>query len=510
MSSNLASTPPSESLPSHPVPRTFGLSWPLVLATLGGLVVMTPAWLDLMFQDGNIFMHLAAARWMLTNGQLPTGDPFSYTMPGAPWVAQEWLSAMVLYGAHRLAGWSGMAVLMGLSFALTLGILARFLCARLEPVHALFLTILSAALMLSYMLVRPHVLSWPLTALWFSALVSAAEGRRQPPWWLLPVMVIWANLYGGFTLGLLLAGGIAADALLTAPAAERVATARRWALFLLLAVLASMVTPHGWRGIWFTVHLLQQTYSQSVIVDWKSPDFHVQRSFEFWLLLALGLAWSGRLKLSLMRILMVLGLVHLALMAMRSISTLGLIAPFLLAAPLARGLSGADQKTPGADVEHLDRWFRALAAPARPLAMLTALIVAAVATAALFKIHPPRPSGTIAPVTAVDAARAAGVSGPVLDFPNFGGYLIEQGIPVFIDGRMDMYGDPHFKRFFTAVSLNEPGALQTLLEENKIGWTLLPPGVPANAVLDVLPGWRRVHADPFAVVYMRSGQDAPR
>ena len=510
MGPHLQPTPSADRLQPLPAPRTVGLSWPLLLATLGGLVVMTPAWLDLMFQDGNIFMHLAAARWILANGSLPTADPFSFTMPGSPWVVQEWLSEMLFHAAHQLAGWAGLAVLIGISFALTLGILARFLFARLEPVHALFLTILSASLMLSYMLVRPHVLAWPLTALWFSALVSAAEERRTPPWWLLPVMIVWANLYGGFTLGLLLAGGIAADALLTAPAAERAATARRWALFLVLAVLASMVTPHGWRGIWFTVHLLQQKYSQSVIMDWKSPDFHVQRGFEFWLLLAFGLAWAGKLKLSLMRMLMMLGLVHLALMAMRSISTLGLIAPFLLAAPLARGLSSTEHKAAGGDVEHLDRWFRALAAPARPVTLLLAAAVAALATAALFKMHPPRPAGSIAPVAAVEAARAAGARGPVLDFPNFGGYLIDQGIPVFIDGRMDMYGDAHFKRFFTAVSLNEPGALQKLLDEYKIGWTLLPPGVPANAVLDVLPGWRRVHADDHAVVYLRDSPDAPR
>jgi hypothetical protein len=496
--------------PTATPPWTLGLSWPLLLAALAGLAVLTPAWLDRIFEDGNIFLHMAAARWIVSNKALPDGDPFSFTMPGAPWHVQEWLSALLMYGTHQLAGWVGVAALMALCVAVTLAIMARFLLARLQPVHAIVLTVFGCTLMFSYLLARPHVLAWPLTALWFSALVSAAESGQRPPWWLLPVMVVWANLYGGFTLGLLLAGGIAAEAWLTAAVPQRAAIARRWGLFLLLALLASMLTPYGWRGLWFTVHLLQQEYAQSVIQDWKSPDLHVQRGFELWMLGALALGWAGKLRLSVMRILMLLGLVHLALMAMRSISTLGLIAPFLLAAPLAKSWYGASPSSTGKDVEWLDRWFLALVAPARPMAIALTTTLAVLAATALLRLHPPKPHGSIAPVAAVEAACAAGVQGPVLNFPNFGGFLLHEGIPPFIDSRMDMYGDALFKRFFEAVGLATPQVFPALLDEYRIGWTLLPPQAPANAVLAQLPGWRRVYADLFAVVYVREHEHAAR
>src|SRR5258708_928797 len=83
----------------------------------------------------------------------------------------------------------------GRCFAITLAGLTRFLLARMEPVHALLFVGMAAAMMLSHLLVRPHVLVWPLFALWVGVQVNASESHRSPPWWLLIVMALWANLH---------------------------------------------------------------------------------------------------------------------------------------------------------------------------------------------------------------------------------------------------------------------------------------------------------------------------
>jgi hypothetical protein len=49
---------------------------------------------------------------------------------------------------------------------------------------------------------------------------------------------------------------------------------------------------------------------------------------------------------------------------------------------------------------------------------------------------------------------------------------------------------------------NLPGFL-ALLDEYKIGATLLPPQRPAVALLDRLPGWERLYSDDIAVVHVR-------
>jgi len=491
-------------------PRSFGLSWPLLVAlfTLFGVLLGLPPASPL--GDPDVYWHLAAGRWIVEHGALPNGDPFSHSMPGAPWMLQSWSTEVVFALAYRVGGWSALVVIAAACFAITLAYLTRFLLARMEPVHALLFVAFAAGLLLTHLSVRPHVLTWPLLAVWVGAQVDASESGRGPPWWLLPVICLWANLHGGFTLGLALAAGLALDAVVSHPAAGRWQAARRWLGFLALAVLASMLTPNGWRGLWYTVQVMRQGYAQSVIAEWLSPDFHRIQGLEIWLLLVLALGWSGRVRLPLMRAVLLLGLVHLALVSGRSISTLGLVSPFIFAAPLARQWYASAAVGGAADVEALDRWFRALAAPARPLAVAVALALSAVLLVTAVPARGPSPARAITPDAALAAARSAGVDGEVLNGYNFGGYLIGQGVKVFIDGRSDLYGDAFMKRYLDALQLANPELLQPLLDEYRIGWTLLAPGTPAIALLDRSPGWRRVHADDLAVVHMRAPAAAPR
>ena len=491
-------------------PRTFGLSWPLLVALLtlfGVLLGLAPG---ATLSDPDVYWHLAAGRWILEHGALPDGDPFSNSMPGAAWMLQSWLTEVVFALLYRIGGWPALVIMAATCFAITLAYVTRFLLARMEPVHALLFVGFAAGLLLTHLSVRPHVLTWPLLAVWIGAQVDASESHRRPPWWLLPVMCLWANLHGSFTLGLALGGGLALDAIVAHPAAGRRQAALRWIVFLALAVLASMLTPNGWHALWYTVQVMRQEFAQSVIAEWQSPNFHRIQGLEIWLLLVLTLGWSGRMVLPLGRTLLLLGLVHLALVSGRSISTLGLVSPFILAAPLARHWYSRGPLGGGADAEHLDRWFRALAAPARPISVAVAGGLAAAMLLTTVPAGSPSPDRAITPDAALQAARAAPVSGEVLNSYNFGGYLIGQGVKVFIDGRSDLYGDAFMKRYFDALTLKEPQLLLPLLDEYRVGWTLLAPGTPAIAVLDRLPGWRRAYADELAVVHMRVPESAPR
>lgn len=486
----------------------MGISWPLVVAVLAlfGVLACMPAARPL--SDPDTYWHIAAGRWILEHGLVPGGDPFSHSMPGAPWTTQEWLSEVVLNAAYRIGGWPALVALTAMSFAATLAWLTRFLLRRMEPVHALLFTGFAAGMLLTHLLARPHVLAWPLLALWVGVLVEASESRRGPPWWLLAVLLLWANLHGSFTLGLLLAVVIAGDAILAHSPGTRRAPAARWLAFIASAIGVSMITPNGAEGLTYTVKVMHQDFALSMIGEWLSPNFHQLQAVEVWLLLVLGLALSGRVRLPLVRMLIVLGLVHLALKHHRNMAILGLVSPFVMAGPMAR--QWARSATGGRDAERLDRWFRALAIPARPVAVVLALSLSMLALGAIVPARGPAPQPGITPEAALRAARAAGVQGEVLNEYSFGGYLIFQGVKVFLDGRSDLYGDDLLRRSAMALSLREPQALRALLEDYRIGWTLLIPGTPAIASLDVMPGWERVYADDVAVVHRRRDTGAAR
>src|SRR6267378_1962694 len=114
-----------------------GLSWPLLIAASTFLVLLTRSQ---MLGDGDLYWHIVAGRWMFQHLAIPTADPFSYTMPGAPWIAHEWLAEILYAAAYALAGWSAVVGLAAAAFAAALAILARYLLRHIEPLYALVLT----------------------------------------------------------------------------------------------------------------------------------------------------------------------------------------------------------------------------------------------------------------------------------------------------------------------------------------------------------------------------------
>ena len=481
--------------------QASGLSWPLIVALLTCAAFTAQAARARMLGDPDTQWHLAAGRWTIDHLTVPTRDPFSYTMRDAPWLAHEWLSEVLMAALHAHLGWAGLPALAVACYALTLAVLARFCLRRLEAVYAILLVALAAALMAGHGLVRPHILTWPLLAIWMCHLVDRVERGTTPSLWLAAVMLLWANLHGSFTLGLALVVPLALEAIVRAPRHERVRLGRGWSVFLLLAALASLVTPHGVDSWLFTLHVMKLRLALSVITEWLPPNFQQFQPVAMLLLLVLFAALSGRLRTHWLRALLVLGLVFMCLKHARYGSIAGMVMPVLVARALADGFKR--QPIEGQGAEWLDRLFLALARPstawARGGVALGCLALLTVQVIAL----PVEPGPRVYPHAALAAARAQQLTGPVLNDYNFGGFLIGEGVPVFIDGRADMYGDEFIASYLAATQLAKPGVLEQVLAKHQIEWTMLRVGTPAIAVLDLLPGWQRVHADPVAVVHKR-------
>jgi hypothetical protein len=474
-------------------------SWPLLIGLFAYLYALNRA--SDLFLDGDTYWHIATGRWILNNGTVPKVDPFSHTMPGAPWTAHEWLSDVIMAGAHQIGGWNLVAVITAFAFAATIALLSRALLKWLEPIYALLFAALAVSMTAGHLLARPHLLAMPLMMVWTVELVRASDSKSPPRLWLLPIMTLWANLHGGFTLGIALGCAFAVEALLTATQEKRVAIARSWGIFLFLTLASALVTPHGVQGIRYTWELLfEHPYALERVGEWHSPDFHVFQPLELWLLGGLALVMHQGLRLPAVRLALLLGLLHLALKHQRNVELVGLLAPLFLASPFAAQWHQAQrgrQQFQGAD-----RLFSHLAQPAGRGAMLLGFLVVLGASVWLASARPlVLPEGVV-PARAVSAVQQAGIKGRVLNSYSSGGYLIYTGIPVFIDGRGEMYGDSFMKEYVEALQLSTPGGLENLLRKYEITWTLLEPGSPAIALLDHL-GWRRLYGDDTAVVHVR-------
>jgi hypothetical protein len=474
------------------------LSWPLVAAAIVYLYCLVDARGLLM--DGDTLWHIAAGEWILRHQAIPVQDPFSHTMAGAAWTAHEWLAEVILAGAYQAGGFAGVVGVAAAAFALTAACLTRFLLRWFEPAYVLLFAVVAIKMASVHLLARPHLLAMPLLLLWVIELVNARCDARPPRLHLLAVLVLWANLHGSFTFALVLAAFFGLEAVVEASPAGRKAVALAWGRFVLLACAAALLTPHGWDGMFFTWKVLvDSSPALDLIGEWRSPDFHQAQPLEVWLLGLIGVALVQGIRLPVMRVVLLLLLVHLSLKHLRHVALLGLVSPVLLAPALAAHWE--QRRATRAQLQVADRTLGRLSPPAGAAAWMLAVALLSLATVAAQRLRPFEPN---VPAAAVLAARAAGATGPVLNTYDWGGYLIFSGIPPFIDGRADMYGNALLKEYVDAVAPASAADLHRVLDKYGIQWTLLEPRTAAIAALDLSPGWKRIHTDGQAVVHMRT------
>jgi hypothetical protein len=477
-------------------------SWPLLAALLvfGRLLMAGTALLN----DPDTYLHIAAGRWILAHGALPVHDPFSHSMPGASWISSEWLAQILLAAAHDQLGWSGVVVLAAACVAAAVGLLAHFLLRRWPPLPVLVAVALATAMLQPHCLARPHVIALPLLVLWTALLLDARDSGRPPPFAALAIMALWTNLHGSFLFGLAFAGFMAAEAVLQPCGASRMAEARRWGLFVLAALGAALLSPHFINGIIQPVHLMTMPALQAIFIEWRSPDFQQFPGLELWLLAAVLVGFGTGARLPPMRLVLLLGLIHMALQHVRHADILAIVGPLAVASPLAPRLA---ELVGGDAPSRLAAWFSRFAGPAAAPAIVLAGIAAGTLALPLV-LHPVvRGDDLVTPGAALAAAQRLGLAGPVLNSQPFGGYLAYRGVPTFIDGRIEMYGNDFLAAAFQAENGSE-SVLTGLLARYRAGWTLLSPQSAAAGIMDRLPGWKRVHADDRAAVHRRIEPDA--
>jgi len=441
-----------------------------------------------LLNDSDTYWQIAVGQWILDHGALPRVDVYSFSKLGEPWISSSWLAQILYAVSYNLAGWVGPVVIAAGSIAATFGLLAHILERRIPATYAAVVALAAMVLSTPHFLARPHVLAMPVMVAWAYGLMTASERRQPPSFWLLPLIALWANLHGGFVFGLVLAGAFAIDALWNAEPLQRKPLALRWAAFGVAALAACCVTPYGWESILASRRILDLGELLRLISEWAPADFSRLGAFELTILALIAGALYRGIKLSPPRIALVLGLLHMAFSHGRNLEIFALLLPIVVLAPVSQQL--ALRPT----------WSGRMTFVSAAMVAVT-LGVSTWALAAHQTYSPPKSQ---APAAAVEAIKAHGFR-RVLNDRAFGGYLIWRRVPVFIDGRAELYGEKFTMAYYNALELKDVGQFLGLLKEHDIDAVLLQPGTPAAGLLDHLGAWQRTYADDVAILYMRGG-----
>jgi hypothetical protein len=471
-------------------------SLPLVLGLIAyGVGLITPhGRLD----DPDTLLHVVIGRWIIAHRAVPHVDVFTYTMPGAAWVAHEWLGGVLSAVAFDAFGWHGLVVMASLGFGIAMAIFARAVLRYYRPVQAILVVCAAWIVINPHWLARPHIVALPLLVWWMALLVRAREESRAPPLWAALIMIPWVNIHGTFLVGVGFCGLFAVEAVLVAAGeAARLKAAREWGLFSAAMLAATLVTPNGIEAYLLPFRLLDMKFTLSQLSEWKSVDFQKMSTLEIWLLLALGTVLHQGIRLPLSRVLLMLLLFAMSLQHARNGDLLAIIAP----------LMGGPWVGPQLGNEARRDWLERFARPAGRRGLAVAGL-AACAAALVAAAVPLVPNGRYVPAAALAAVRAAHLEGPVLNDYNYGDYLMFSGVKTFVDGRADMFGDPFIKRYYEATH-GDSDALKALLADYHVAWTIFPQDSPAVASLDRMPGWRRLYTDQDTVVQVRGDAQLP-
>jgi hypothetical protein len=468
-----------------PATRVMRGSLPLWIGFAVYALLIAGNWL---LNDPDTMWHVTVGQWILDHRAVPETDVYSFTMRGQPWASMYWLSQVLYAKTYSLFGWSGPVTLAAGASAVTFALLAKLLSRHLSETAIVVFVVAALILTAPHLLARPHVLALPIMVAWIGGLIDAADRRASPSFWLLPLIALWANLHGGFVFGLMMIAPIALDAVVQAQANNRMTLAMRWTLFAALALAISCCTPYGWKTMLEPMKILTLGSALTLVTEFRSVDFGHLGPFEVCLLSGIGFAlWQG-IKLPPTRILLLLGLLHMALSQNRATEMLVLLAPLILAIPLAEQLGSVKADLP---------------APKPRSVMAEGLVLVLAATTLTFAAaNRFVPDTHNSPVQAVAELKKLNVSRVLNDY-DFGGYLIYRGVDTFIDGRTDLYGEKFFVDHNNASGLMEPDNLFRLLDQYKIDATFLRTQSAATKLLDHLDGWEKVYSDDIATIHVR-------
>jgi hypothetical protein len=454
------------------IPRNDARSVTTALAA--AIAFAVTAFVPQVLNDGDTFLHIAAGMRMLADHAILFRDPFSYTFAGARWDAHEWLAEIAMALAFKSGGWSGLLFLFACAAGLSAGILAHALGKRMDWRMQAMIALLAMGCMTGSLLARPHLLALPLLALWTAVLVEARAQNRTPPVWLLPVMCIWANIHGSFLVGFAVSGGLGLEAVI-----EDRRAWRGWALFGAGTLAAALANPHFIGGVIFPLSLMA-TPALANVGEWQATGVSLFQPIVPVSLLAVYWMATRRVRISPARAAMLAALLAMALMHARHQIVFAMVAPLLLAQPLANG----EVRT-----------------AARPALAMAAMLLAVLGAARL-ALPLTRGDAAVAPITALAHVPASLRAAPVLNDYSFGGYLIFAGVKPFIDSRAELYGEAALERY-AALIRPDAKTLTATLARYDIRWSILSPSSPMVGELDARPGWHRLYADRFAVVQIR-------
>lgn len=455
--------------------------------------------------DADLWHRFALYDYLCQNGHFPAGSAFSYMADYQVVPDHEWGCAFIFAPLYFWGGGTALVLLKLVTLGGTLALTIRAGLGRHSPtiLDLFFYSLVILALLSSFLsTLRCEAFTHLFFALWIFWFQLERRGGKISAFAYVLTMVIWANLHGGFVLGL------AWLAVLSTLEFFIGGNWKRWAGLLGLCLLATLLNPFGyelWIGVVRALLVSRSAFEEWAPVPWLHPyqTFSGYKLLVLWMIPVLYsyIRRTGWRKCDRVAVILLLLFLASSLLQARQTSLFAVAVGGLLPPLFPSETSWHDLRDAKA------RWHRL---GARGLLFLLPLILALrllPTNQGLRLAYPPESC----PIQAVAYLKSTNAPGRLLVGFNSGSYALWElrgRMLVSMDGRYDLVYSPEtflkVEHFFNGTddwrkALTEPPPNAVLVN--------LPDGVYPKMLAE--PGWRQVYHDSTQAIFQPSPTSPP-
>lgn len=434
--------------------------------------------------SADTFWHLKVGEWISSHRALPRVDMFSWTAAGEPWVAHEWLFDVAIFQFYRLLNIYGIFIFIFLITALFIFLLWKLYSRESGGYHRIVIISIVLLLLLSryHYIGRPQILSYVFFTYFLYVLFYNKKLLLTLPF----AAVIWANAHGSVVLGAAMVFlHFIYDFIYIYFTEKRFYIDKKMLIIAFLTPLASLINPY-FTGLWKSSFWLITSKTNHMINEWQPPDFTELTLLIPYLLVIISLVvicfMQKNYKDAKDQILLVIYLIVTLYVSLAGVRYF----PYLV---ICWGLFVLKNAP-----------FKLVYASAGKRLIAFSVVLSLLPLVFLLKTGLPVKIEDMTSRFAPVEAAASLENKKTFNYYTWGGYLIFYDMPVFIDGRADIYmkNNSIFLDYMSAYFLDDDP--EQILKKYGVEQVFIPSDSPLDFYLKHTD-WIEKYRDHLAVIY---------
>lgn len=445
--------------------------------------------LMLTFRYGNdFFWHMKSGEYMIKHHTILKTDVFSwYLRPlHVTWISHEWLFEVVLYVGSLLFG-----KCTGVIFVFVGLLLLFFLLYKTNKkgfqknIYFTFFWLLSSLVLTLNTLPRPFLISNLFLALTFYLLYDLKEHEKSRKIYFLPLIsFLWANIHGGssnlsyilififyfcgcfhFSIGKLSSQSLKSS--------QR----KHYLIVLGLVIFSICINPHGISMLYYPYQNMNNQFMLQTIGEWQPTNFNQSSSFLYLLLLGTFLVplFTSKKKIDFTDFILALCFIFLGFKSIRFWPLVFISFTYIV--------------------------FHYVTPKEKEIKIFDyALIISSVVLLGIGCFVFTMPNSKLVDDQFIQILKDEKPK-RLYNFYDYGGYLIYQDIPVFVDGRADLYSGYNYQDYYNLSMLK--GHYEEILKKYDFDYFLLEKGCPLSYYLDRTKQYQVVLEKKNTILYKR-------